>query len=419
MSRLDRPLVAVVLAGGTGTRLYPESRSDRPKQFGRFGADRSLLTRTVERAAGADAVVVLTAPAYAARAADHARAAVEHLGGEPCETALDPDGDEPLTVVGERSAGDERAVDDERAAGDDPVAAPPVAVGTEPAPRDTGPASLYGTAIARAWANDRFGDDPAVLVVPSDHRVGDDEAFRATTRRAARVAATKGSLVTVGVEPTRPETGYGYLAVGDERDGHAAVAAFHEKPDRETAASYLASGALWNAGLFAWTPTALTEAATATPMAPLATALAEAAGDGVRAVDAAATAAYEAVPAASIDDAVMERADDVAVVRATFAWDDLGAWDAFARFRESSGRPNPDGSGDVQVDDDGNVVVGDAEALGVDAADNVIAGDAHVSLVDVEGLAVVARDDRVLVVPTDAAQQVREVVAALRADGRF
>ena len=359
---LDRPLVAVVLAGGTGTRLYPASRSDRPKQFRSFGGERSLLGRTVDRLDVADEVLVLTRPAFADEAAAHAPSA---------------------TVV------------------------------TEPAGKDTGPALVYGTALARERVRDdddeaseasEAGDsDPVVLAVPSDHHVGDDEAFAATMRRGAAVAADTGSLVTFGVEPDRPATGYGYVEPGADRGDHAAVEAFHEKPDRETAASYVAEGALWNAGLFAWTPTALLSAAADTPLSGLAAALDDAAGRGPEAVARAGEAAYDDLDAVSVDYAVMERADDVAVVPASFPWDDLGAWDAVGRVFDG--------------DADGNVAL--TEAVTVDAADNVVAGDKHVSLVGVEGLAVVAVEDRVLVAPKSDAQRVRDVVAELREEGRF
>ncbi|MFB6127194.1 MAG: mannose-1-phosphate guanylyltransferase [Halolamina sp.] len=356
---MDRPLVALVLAGGTGTRLYPASRSDRPKQFRSFGGDDSLLTRTVDRLDFADEVLVLTRPAFAEAAAAHA----------PSATVL-----------------------------------------TEPAGKDTGPALVYGTALARERVQAGVAGvgaerDPVVLAVPSDHHVGDDEAFAATMQRGAAVADDAGSLVTFGVEPDRPATGYGYVQPGDDHGNHATVEAFHEKPDRETAARYVAEGALWNAGLFAWTPAALRSAAADTPLSALSAALAEAAGEGPEAVAAAGEAVYPDIDGVSIDYAVMERADDVAVVSASFPWDDLGAWDALGR------------AFDDEADADGNVAL--TEAVTVDAADNVVAGDKHVSLVGVEGLAVVAVDDRVLVVPKGEAQRVREVVAELREEGRF
>jgi mannose-1-phosphate guanylyltransferase len=333
---MDRPVVAVVMAGGTGTRLYPASRSDRPKQFLPLGGDRSLLARTVERCSFADEVVVLTGERYADRVHDHA-----------------PD----ATVL------------------------------VEPAPRDTGPALVYAAHQLR----DRL-DDAVLLNVPSDHVVG--EGFEPVARRATRAAVETGGLVTVGVEPDRPATGYGYVEPGADHGDYRAVAQFREKPDAETAADLVAADARWNAGMFAWTPDALLEAARDSPLADLVAALEDGRPD----------AGFEATESVSVDDAVMERATDVYVVDADFDWDDLGAWDALPRVLDG--------------DDDGTVALGDA--LTVDAADNVVASDdTHVSLVDVEDLVVAAFDDRVLVVPKDDARRVREVVDRLREEGLF
>jgi mannose-1-phosphate guanylyltransferase len=343
---MDRTLVAVVLAGGTGTRLYPASRRDRPKQFLSLadstgaGSDteesESLLARTVSRVDFADEVVVVTRPEFSDDVREHA----------PSATVL-----------------------------------------TEPEGKDTGPALTYATHRVAETS-----DDPVVLALPSDHHVRGD--FASVARRGAQVAAETGRLVTFGVEPTRPETGYGYLEPGTDHGDWADLDSFHEKPDRETAESYVDAGYLWNAGLFAWTPESFLAAARDSRLAPLVAELDRESPD----------AGFAAVESVSVDYAVMEEADDAAVVPAAFRWDDLGSWDALERL--------------LPADADGNVASGDL--LSVDAADNVVAADdKHVSLVGVEGLAVVAYDDRVLVVPKEDAQRVREVVAELREQNRF
>jgi mannose-1-phosphate guanylyltransferase len=340
---MDRTLVAVVLAGGTGTRLYPASRSDRPKQFLSLGDEGdgsgSLLARTVSRVDFADEIVVVTRPSFESGVREHA----------PGATVL-----------------------------------------TEPAGKDTGPALAYATHhVADAY------DDAVVLALPSDHRVEGD--FASVTRRGAAVAVETDRLVTFGVEPTRPDTGYGYLEPGADRGGWADLDSFHEKPDRETAERYVEAGYLWNAGIFAWTPESFLAAARDSRLAPL---VAQLDRDDPE-------AGFAEVDPVSVDYAVMEptaEAGSAAVVTADFDWDDLGSWDALERL--------------LSADDAGNVALGDL--LSVDASGNVVASDdKHVSLVGVEGLAVVAYGDRVLVVPKADAQRVREVVAELRADGRF
>ena len=337
------PIVAVVLAGGTGTRLYPASRRERPKQFTSFGGERSLLADTVDRAGFADEVYVLTRPELVDGVREHA---------------------------------------------------PEAAVLAEPEPKDTGPALAYAAHRVREQVG-----DCAMVALPSDHHVDGD--FRTTAEHAAAVAVETEGLVTVGVEPTRPETGYGYVKPGDDRetaDGreYAPVEKFTEKPDQGAAMRYRHHGYYWNAGIFAWTPDAFLRECRNTPLAPIATADDPAEG-------------FARAESVSVDYAVLERTDEAYVVPATFDWDDLGAWDALERLTDA-------GLGVEEMD--GNAVLGDG--LTIDASGNVVASDdRHVSLVGVDDLVVAAFDERVLVVPKAEAQRVRGVVAELRSEGLF
>jgi mannose-1-phosphate guanylyltransferase len=357
---MDPPVVALVLAGGTGTRLYPASRRDRPKQFLSLGSEQSLLAETVDRAAFADEVYVITRPDLTDRVREHA---------------------------------------------------PNAAVIAEPVPKDTGPALVYAAHRIREQVG------ACVLVcLPSDHYIASESPaegrdsgpherprpepgdFPGTMQRAARVAVETDGLVTVGLEPTRPETGYGYIKPGDATETTAGetyypVERFREKPDREAARRYTVHDYYWNAGIFAWTPEAFLREAGQSTLAPL-----------VEALDAGTPeSGFGAVDPISVDDAVMESADDAYLVPAAFAWDDLGAWDAVSRIVES--------------DAAGNAILGDA--LARDATDNVIATDGHVSVVGVSDVVVASYGDRTLVLPTGESQRVRGVVAELRDEGLF
>ena len=324
-----------MLAGGIGTRLYPASSEDRPKQFLSFGDGPSLLSRTVERASEvADRVYVLTRPEYADRVPDHA---------------------------------------------------PDAEVLVEPAGRDTGPALVYAAHRVREEEG-----ECVLLNLPSDHHV--EGEFAPVARRACEVAEETGKLVTMGVEPSRPAVGYGYVKPGEDRGDYYEAAGFFEKPDPGAAERYRYNGFYWNSGMFAWTPDALLREARGTDLDSLVTGLESGTAEQ----------AFALCPTVSIDNAVLEQSNEVAIVPATFEWDDLGSWDALARVF------------DARADGDGNVV--DGNGLLLDAENCLVATDrtTHVSAVGVSNLTVAAYDGRVLVVPTREAQRVREVVERLR-----
>ncbi len=344
---------AVVLAGGSGNRLWPASRTGRPKQFLALGADSatSLLAATVRR-----------------------------LGSL-----------EPLVVAG--------AAHMDRVRADLPEL-PEDAFLAEPIGRNT------AAAIGLAAIHLRHRDPDAVMgVLPADHHIGDPAGFAAVVDRAFEVAAAHDVIVTVGIVPTRAATGFGYLELGAPLPGAddvATVARFVEKPDRETAERYLAGGRhLWNGGMFFLTARRLL-AELAAHMPDTHRALTEI-GDALERGRAEATEAaarlYPALPSISIDYGVMEKTTGVVALRGDFGWHDVGSWAALADYRPA--------------DRDGNVVA--ATAVVHDAHRNVVVGDPDrvIAVIGVDDLVVVQSGDAVLVVPRQRAEEVRAAVDAL------
>lgn len=327
---MEPPLVAVILAGGRGTRLYPASRPERPKQFLRFDREASLLERTVTRAGFADERYVLAPPAYTDLVREHA---------------------------------------------------PGAAIIEEPLQRDTGPALVYAAERIRQQVG-----DCVLLCLPSDHHISG--AFEQTARQAASAGVETGGLVTIGIEPDRPATGYGYIEpAGDsgqaDESRASRVARFVEKPDAETAQSYVDAGWYWNAGMFAWTPTALLDAAMDSPLAPVVEATRE--GTPER--------GFQQVDSVNIDTAILERAGNRFVVPASFEWDDMGTWNALGRVRPT--------------DDRGNATVGNVYAA--DSENCVLATDGQLDAIGVENLVVASFDGRTVVLPRDESDRLRDI----------
>ncbi|KPP83959.1 MAG: mannose-1-phosphate guanylyltransferase/mannose-6-phosphate isomerase [Rhodobacteraceae bacterium HLUCCA08] len=344
----------VILCGGSGTRLWPASRKAYPKQFAPLLGDESLYQQTLRRFAGPDfaAPLIMTANDFRFMAQEQAAA----LG-----------------------IADARVV-------------------IEPAARDTAPAILTAALLLEDTPEARM------LIAPSDHVIGDLEAFHAAIRAGAE-AATDGTLVTFGVAPDRPETGYGYLELAQEPVGGSAVplASFREKPDLATAEQMLKDGTyLWNAGLFLFRVAdvlAAFEDSAPDLVAPCRAAIAKGREDlGFLRLD---EAAYGKARAISFDYAVMEQAARVAAVPLAGGWSDLGSWDAIWQ----SAGPDQDG------------VAGDGPVTAIECADTYLRSDSGMQLVGLglDGIVAVAMHDAVLVARKDRAQDVKTVVNALRA----
>lgn len=346
----------VILAGGFGTRLWPLSRSLRPKQLLPLIGARSMLQETVLRNtmdAGLAPPIIVCGEELRFPVAEQ----IEELGLEPMEIVL------------------------------------------EPVARGTGPA-LAAVAARLAARN----PDAIMLVQPSDHVIGAAPAFHAAVARGLAAAAL-GRLITFGITATRPETGFGYIQAGapiDEAEQALAVARFVEKPDRETAVRLLESGKyLWNSGIFLLGAQAyLDELQRLHPVMHecCVRAVADGAVDGgYFRLDA---SAFAQSPTLSIDHAVMEHTDLGAVVPVDVAWSDAGSWNALRELRAG------------QADGDGNVAQGDAMLL--DVRNCYVHSDARlIAAIGVEDLVIISTDDAVLVTKSERAADVAEIVNRL------
>ena len=352
-------IVPVILSGGAGTRLWPVSRSAYPKPFMRMADGRSLLYKTLDRAlrlADGGTVLTVTGRDY------------YFLTRDEYATHADADLDRLPFLL-------------------------------EPVGRNTAPAIL----LAALYVLDQCASDATLLILPSDHLIRDVEAFAADVRRAAKIAAD-GWLVTFGIQPSAPETGFGYIRMGTEVEGSEGreVAAFVEKPDQATAESYLLSGDYtWNSGMFCFRADALIAAAQkACPDVLAAARACHASESGQASPVEFSREAFIAQPDISIDYAIMERAPRVAVVPARFDWSDIGSWKAISEI-------------EVEADAAGNRVQGDAVV--VESRNCYIQSDARmVAAVGVENLIIIDTGDAVLVADRDRAQQVKTVVERLR-----
>ena len=347
----------VLLSGGSGTRLWPLSRETYPKQFLALVGDDTMLQATWRR------VAVLSSHAPMVVANEDHRFLVA----------------EQLRVIG----------------------APTPRIVLEPVGRNTAPAIAAAALIARADPQHEDGD-PLLLVLPSDHVVRDDAAFRAAVI-AAVPAAKAGALVTFGIVPKTPQTGFGYIHA-QAGEGVRKVLRFVEKPDAATAQQYLDDGGYyWNSGMFLFRASRFLE-----ELGKYRPDIAAAARAACEHLDADREFlrldrdAFAASPSESIDYAVMEKTDAAMVLPVDIGWNDVGSWSALWDVSEQ--------------DADGNAHHGDV--IAVDSRNTYAYARRLVALVGVDDLIVVETDDAVLVVARDKVQEVKQVVARLKAEQR-
>lgn len=348
-------ITAVIMAGGRGERFWPKSRNSCPKQFLSLTSDgETMIQKTVKRLSplvDAGDIFIVTNAAYTGLVKDQ-------LPDVPAENIL-----------------------------------------AEPCARNTAPCIAFAAAVIG-----RKYDDAIMLVLPSDHLIGYENIYIKTLKKAVAVAGQGKNLVTVGITPTYPETGYGYINFGEENGDAYKVERFVEKPDLPTAKKYLSSGKyLWNSGMFVWKISSIMA-----NMKELMPAVAEgaeriAASFGTPDFEEVLVREFTAFPSESVDFGIMEKASDIYTLPGSFGWDDVGSWLAVERINET--------------DENKNFISGDV--IAVDAERTTVCGGKRlIAAIGTEDLIIVDTDDVLLVCSKNNTQDVKKVIAQLKENGR-
>lgn len=351
-------VVPVILCGGSGTRLWPASREKLPKQFLNLMGENSLLQETALRAVRTTG----------AKAGDIITVTLGDLAGQVSEQ---------LAAVDAASAGH---------------------VLSEPSARNTAAAVAY----AASYINAQHGPEALMLILPSDHYIG-DEAALATAFKKGITAAKDGYLVTLGIQPTRPDTGYGYIRLGPQL-GYKAVhqaSAFVEKPKLDMAVTYLESGDyLWNSGMFLFKAgEVLNQFKTHAPH--ILSAVNEAMQAGKPGTPD--SALYARIPSEPFDKAIMEKAHNVAVVPCNPVWSDIGSWESLWDIRDK--------------DDAANVIEGSAVTIDNKGCLIIARSDRLVACAGLKNIVVIDTGDAILVADRSNSEAIKTLVAALKQAG--
>lgn len=347
-------ITAVIMAGGRGERFWPKSRNTRPKQFLSLTKDgETMIQKTVKRLlplVDMEDIFIVTNAAYISLVK-------EQLPKLPEENIL-----------------------------------------AEPCARNTAPCIAFAAAVIG-----RKYDDAVMLVLPSDHLIGYEDIYISTLKKAVAVSEEGRNLVTIGITPTYPETGYGYINFGKEAGNAYEVERFVEKPDLATAKEYLASGKyLWNSGMFVWKISSI--------MANLKEFMPEIHEGALRIGEAFGTESYNEVlvkeftafTSESVDFGIMEKASDIYTIPGSFGWDDVGSWLAVERINET--------------DDDKNYIEGNVISIGSERA-TICGGKRLIAAVGVEDIIIIDTDDAVLICSKNNTQDVKQVIAQLKEQG--
>ncbi len=347
-------ITAVIMAGGRGERFWPKSRNTRPKQFLSLTKDgETMIQKTVKRLlplVDMEDIFIVTNAAYISLVK-------EQLPKLPEENIL-----------------------------------------AEPCARNTAPCIAFAAAVIG-----KKYDDAVMLVLPSDHLIGYEDIYISTLKKAVAVSEEGKNLVTIGITPTYPETGYGYINFGKEAGNAYEVERFVEKPNLPTAKEYLASGKyLWNSGMFVWKISSI--------MANLNEFMPEIYEGALRIGEAFGTDSYNEVlvkeftafTSESIDFGIMEKASNIYTIPGSFGWDDVGSWLAVERINET--------------DDDKNYIEGNVISIGSERA-TICGGKRLIAAVGVEDIIIVDTDDAVLICSKNSTQDVKKVIAQLKEQG--
>jgi mannose-1-phosphate guanylyltransferase/mannose-6-phosphate isomerase len=348
-------LYAVIMAGGKGTRFWPLSREAYPKQFLKLKGDRTLLQDTIQRLHGKvapDKIVIVTTHAQKDIVGWQAREVLDNV-----HCIVEPEG------------------------------------------RNTAPAIALVT--YKIYKEDR---NAIIFVLPSDHYVGDEHIFKSTLERAIPLAE-KGNIMTFGISPTKPETGYGYIKTGKKiADGAFRVSKFVEKPDRKTAESYLKKGIYyWNSGMFLFRAKDMIE-----EIKEYMPSMHKGFSGISKALNTKKEAAsleriYPALEELSIDYGIMEKSKRVGMAVSEFPWSDIGNWSALDEIMDR--------------DNNGNVLLGNM--VGIDCRDSIFyTGKKLVAAIGVDNMVVVDTQDATLITPKDRVQEVKKLVTRLKHEGK-